>query len=93
MSQWAVLVTGPPGTGKTDGVRLLAGYVRGTFLGCDMREVEGRKLAEWILKGQGGPSPDIGCHLEHRHGCDGQVEVDVVQRSLTVADPAYLRLR
>ena len=54
MSQWAVLVKGPPGTGKTDGVRLLAGYVRGTFLECDMREVEGRKLAELILKGQGG---------------------------------------
>ena len=32
MSQWAVLVTGPPGTGKTAGVRLLARHVRGTFL-------------------------------------------------------------
>ena len=53
MSQWAVLVTGPPGTGKTDGVRLLARHVRGTFLECDMREVEGRKLVELILKGQG----------------------------------------
>ena len=42
MSQWAVLVTGPPGTGKTDGVRLLVSRVRGTFLECDMREVEGR---------------------------------------------------
>ena len=28
MSQWAVLVTGPLGTGETDGVRLLTGYVR-----------------------------------------------------------------
>ena len=46
-SQWAVLVTGPPGTGKTDGVR-------GTSLECNMREVEGRKLAELILKGKGG---------------------------------------
>ena len=54
ISQWAVLVTCPPGTGNTDGVRLLAGYVLGTFLECDMREVEGRKLAELILKGQGG---------------------------------------
>ena len=27
MSQWAILVTGPPGTGKTAGVRLLAGHV------------------------------------------------------------------
>ena len=53
MSQWAVLVTGPLGRGKTAGVRLLAGYVRGTFLEWDMREVEGRKLAELILKGQG----------------------------------------
>ena len=54
MSQWAVLATGPPGTGKTAGVRLLAREVRGTFLECDMREVEGRKLVELILKGQGG---------------------------------------
>ena len=54
MPQWTVLVTGPAGTGKTAGVRLLAGYIRGTFLECDMREVEGRKLAELILKGQGG---------------------------------------
>ena len=43
-----------PGTGKTDGVRLLVSLVRGTFLECDMREVEGRKLVEMILKGQGG---------------------------------------
>ena len=55
MSLWAVLVTGPPGRGKTAGVRLLAGHVRGTFLECDTREVEGRKLVELILKGQGGP--------------------------------------
>ena len=54
MSQWAVLVTGPPGTGKTDGVRLLAGCVRRTLLECDMREVEGRKLVELILKRQEG---------------------------------------
>ena len=54
MSQWAVLVTGPPGTGKTDGVRLLVSHVWGTFLECDMREVEGRKLVELILKRQGG---------------------------------------
>ena len=53
MSHWAVLVMGPAGTGKTAGVRLLARYVRGTFLECDMREVEGRKLTELILKGQG----------------------------------------
>ena len=44
MSQWAVLVTCHPGTGKTDGVRLLVSRVQGTFLECDMREVEGRKL-------------------------------------------------
>ena len=54
MSQWAVRVTGPAGTGKTAGVRLLVSRVRGTFLECDMREVEGRKLVELILKGQGG---------------------------------------
>ena len=53
-SQWAVLVTGPPGTGKTDGVRFLARHVRRTFLECDMRDVEGRKLVELIMKGQGG---------------------------------------
>ena len=52
-SQWAVLVMGPPGTGKTDAVHLLISRVRGTFLECDMREMEGRKLAELILKGQG----------------------------------------
>ena len=93
MSQWAVLVTGPVGRGKTAGVRLLAGHVRGTFLECDTREVEERKLAKLILEGQGGSSPDIGCRLEHRHGCDGRVEVEVVQSSSTVADPAYLRQR
>ena len=54
MSQWAVLVTGPPGTGKTDGVRFLAGHVRGTFLECDTREVEETKLAKLIMKGQEG---------------------------------------
>ena len=54
MSQWAVLVTGPPGTGKMDGVRLLVSRVQGTFLECDMREVEGRKLLELIMKRQGG---------------------------------------
>ena len=54
MSQWALLVTGPPGTGKTDGVRLFVSRVWGTFLECDMQEVEGRKLVELILKGQGG---------------------------------------
>ena len=88
MSQWAVLVTGSPGTGE-------ASRVRGTFLECDMREVEGGKLVELILKGQGEPgsSPDIDCHLEHRHGCGRRVEVEVVQGSPTVADPAYLRLR
>ena len=80
VSQWSVLVTDPPGTRRTAGVRLLARHVRGTFLECDMREVEGRKLVD-------------GCHLEHRHGCDGRVEVEVVQGSPTVADPAYLRLR
>ena len=53
MSQWTVLVTGPPGTGKRAGVRLLSGHVRGTFLVCDMREVEERKLAKLIMKGQG----------------------------------------
>ena len=46
MSQWTVLVTGPLGRGKTAGVRLLAGHVRRTFLECDMREVEERKLAK-----------------------------------------------
>ena len=54
MSQCAVLVTGRPGTGKTAGVRLLAGHVRGTFLECDIREVEERKLAKLIMKGKGG---------------------------------------
>ena len=33
-------------------MRLHAGHVRGTFLVCDMREVEGRKLVELILKRQ-----------------------------------------
>ena len=54
MFKWTVLVTGPPGTGKTAGVRLLSGHVRETFLECDMREVEERKLAKLIMKGQGG---------------------------------------
>ena len=54
MSLWAVLVTGPPGTRKTAGVRLIARHIRGTFLECDIREVEGRILVELILKGQGG---------------------------------------
>ena len=54
MSQWTVLITGPPGTGKMAGVRLLSGHVRGTFLVCDMREVEERKLAKLIMKGQEG---------------------------------------
>ena len=53
MSQWAVLVMGPPSTGKTDAVHLLISRVRGTFLECDTREVEERKLVELILKGQG----------------------------------------
>ena len=53
MSQWAVLVTDPPGMRNTAGVRLLAGHVRGTFLECDTREVEERKLAKLIMKGQG----------------------------------------
>ena len=93
MSQWAVLVTGPPGTGKMAGVRLLVSRVRRTFLECDTREVEGRKLVELILKGQSdqGLRQDIGCHLEHRHGCDGRVEVEVVQGSPTVADRLSLR--
>ena len=60
MSQWAVLVTGPPGRGKTAGVRLLARHVRGTFLECDMREMEERKFAKLSMKEQG-------CHFEHRH--------------------------
>ena len=51
-SQWAVLVMGSPGTGKTESVRLRVVSDR-TFLECDMREVEGRKLVELILKGQG----------------------------------------
>ena len=53
MSQWTVLITGPPGKGKMAGVRLLSRHVRGTFLECDMREGEERELAELILKGQG----------------------------------------
>ena len=57
MSQWAVLVTGPPSTSKTAGVRLLSGHVRGTFLECDTREVEGRKFAKLIMKGQRGLRP------------------------------------
>ena len=93
-SQWAVLVTGPPGTGKTDGVRLLVSRVRGTFLECDMREVEGRKLVELILKRQGGSSPDIGCHLEHPHECDGQDEGEVLQGSPTfVCDDGVVTAR
>ena len=40
-------------TGKTHGVRLLVSRVRGTFLECDMREVEGRKPVELILKAHG----------------------------------------
>ena len=54
MSHWAVLVMGLPGTGKTDAVRLHVSRVRGTFLECDTREVEGRRLVILILKGQGG---------------------------------------
>ena len=54
MPQWTVLITDPPGTGKMAGVRLLAGHVRGTFLVCDTREVEERKIAKLITKGQGG---------------------------------------
>ena len=53
-SEWTVPVTYPPGTRNTAGVRLLAGHVRGTFLECDTREVEERKLAKLIMKGQGG---------------------------------------
>ena len=42
------------------GVRLLSGHVRGTFLECDTREVEERKLTKLIMKGQGGGfSPDV----------------------------------
>ena len=81
MSQWAVLVMSPAGTGETDAVHLLARHVRGTFPECDIREVEERKLVELILKGQGGlrqTSVAIGCHHEHRHGCDGRIEVEVV---------------
>ena len=54
MSQWTAFVTGPLGRGKTAGVRLLSGHVPGTFLECDMREAEERKLAKLIMKGQGG---------------------------------------
>ena len=79
MSQWAVLVTGPPGTRKTAGVRLLARHVRETFLECDMREVEGRKLVQLILKGQ---------------GCQGLRQTSVAILNIdTDADPTYLRLR
>ena len=39
---------------RRDGVRLLVSRVQGTFLECDMREVEERKLAKLIMKGQGG---------------------------------------
>ena len=54
MSQGTVLITGPSGTGEMAGVRLLAGHVRRTFLECDMREAEERKLAKLILKKQVG---------------------------------------
>ena len=54
MSQWTVLITGPPGTGEMAGVRLFSGHVRGTFLVCDMREVEERKLAKLIMKRHSG---------------------------------------
>ena len=54
MSQWTVLITDPPGTGKMAGVCLLSKHVRRTFLVCDMREVEERKLAKLIMKGQRG---------------------------------------
>ena len=56
MSHWAVLVMGPPGTGKTAGVRLLAG----------LREVERRKLTELILRGQGGLRQDVTDELKWR---------------------------
>ena len=54
MFQWTVLIKGLPGTGKMAGVRLLSGHVRGTFLVRDAREVEERKCAKLILKGQAG---------------------------------------
>ena len=93
MSQWAVLVPGPPGTGKTYGVRLLISRVRGTFLEYDMQEVERRKLTKLIVKGQRGLRQTSAAIFEHRHGCEGRVEVDVVQGSPTVPDPACLCLR
>ena len=89
MSQWAVLVTGPPGTGKTDGVRLLAGYVRRMFLECDMRKVEGSKPVERILKGQEGlrqPSVAI-------LNIDTDVKDGLKWRSCKAAQQFYLRLR
>ena len=91
MSLWAVLVTGPPGTGKTDDVRLTVSRVRGTFLGCDVREVEGRKLVELILRGQGCLRQTSVAILNIDTGVT--VQLEVVQGCPTVADPAYLRLR
>ena len=87
MSQWTVLVTGPPGRGKIAGVRLLAGHVRRTFLECDMREVEERKLAKLIMKGQGGLRLAI---LNIDTDVMDEFMWRVVQGSSTVADPAYL---
>ena len=95
MSQWTVLVTGPPGTRRTAGVRLIARHVRGTFLECDMREVEGRKLVELILKWKGckGLLQTSVAILNIDPDVTEGVEVEVVQGKPTVADPANLRLR
>ena len=57
-----------------------------------MREVEGRKLAELILKGQGGLRQTSVAILNFDTDVTDEL-VEVVQGSSTVADPAYLRQR
>ena len=77
MSHWAVLVMGLPGTGKSAGARHLVSRVQGTFLECDVREVEVRKLVELILK---------------RQGCLRQTSVAVLNFDTDVTDELKWRL-